>query len=139
MKRRRTAQQQSSFSRRHPRPSFANSFALSNRGRREGRASAEARGPRAKKMHGAGTTGTAGTTRPSPRDGFNAYGALSPVSGLLATVAGRIIITRQLGASIEAPGPRVFTSASQSFVGAINSRCDPMRPSHHQPDTRDDR
>src|SRR3954447_15979813 len=62
MKRRRTAQQQSLFSRRHPRPSFANSSALSNRGRREGRASAEARGPRAKKMHGAGTTGTAGTT-----------------------------------------------------------------------------
>ncbi len=60
-------------------------------GRREGRASAEARGPRAERMHGAGTTGTAGPTRPSLRDGFHAYSALSPVSGLLATVVVGII------------------------------------------------
>jgi len=40
-------------------------------GREEGRASAEARGPPAEKKQAAVTTGTAGQTRPSPRDGFN--------------------------------------------------------------------
>nr|WP_246739243.1 hypothetical protein [Bradyrhizobium aeschynomenes] len=64
-------------------------------------------------MHGAGTTGTAGQTRPSLRDGLHAYVALSSVSGLLATVTQRIIIPAGLGASIGAPGPRNFASAPQ--------------------------
>ncbi len=42
-----------------------------NGGREEGRTSAEARGPPAEKKQAAVTTGTAGQTRPSPRDGFN--------------------------------------------------------------------
>jgi hypothetical protein len=33
-------------------------------------------------MHGAGTTGSAGETRPSLRNGLTAYSALSPVTGL---------------------------------------------------------
>jgi len=83
---------------------------LPKQGRREGRVPTGTRGPRAERMHGAGTTGTAGTTRPSLRDGLHAYSVLSPVSGLLATVVVGII-TRQLGASIGAPGPHSFTSA----------------------------
>ena len=71
--------------------------------------------PVREKVHGAGTTGTAGTTRPSLRDGFHAYSALSPVSGSLATVVVGII-TRELDASLGAPGPQSFTSASASFV-----------------------
>src|SRR4051812_33726051 len=39
-----------------------------------------------KKMLAAGTTGSAETSRHSPRDGFHAYFAISSVSGLLATV-----------------------------------------------------
>ena len=63
------------------------------------------------KKQAAVTTGSA-ELRHSPRDGFHAYLALSPVSGLLATVAVRIIVTRRLDASIGAPGPRDFTSAT---------------------------
>ncbi|MGJ4931156.1 hypothetical protein ACQR1I_33845 [Bradyrhizobium sp. HKCCYLS2038] len=80
-------------------------------------------GPPAKKMQAAGTTGSAETSRHSPRDGFHAYGALSPVSGLLATVIGGIIITRQFGASLGAPGPRVFTSASCRSSASPSARC----------------
>ncbi|CCE03666.1 conserved hypothetical protein [Bradyrhizobium sp. STM 3809] len=61
-------------------------------------------------MQAAGTTGAAEITRPSLRDGFHAYGVLSPVSGSLATVASGIT-TRGFDASIGAPGPHAFTSA----------------------------
>nr|WP_244422954.1 hypothetical protein [Bradyrhizobium sp. ORS 278] len=43
------------------------------------------------KKQAAVTTGSAEITRHSPRDGFHAYVAISPVSGFLATVALRII------------------------------------------------
>ncbi|WP_244423191.1 hypothetical protein [Bradyrhizobium sp. ORS 375] len=46
-----------------------------------------------KEKQAAVTTGSAETSRHSPRDGFHAYNALSPVSGVLATVALGIIIT----------------------------------------------
>src|SRR6266702_7140113 len=36
-------------------------------------------------------TGSAETLRPSPRNGFTAYSALSPVTGFLATVASRAL------------------------------------------------
>ena len=55
---------------------------LESRGRREGRVSTDTRGPRANEMHGAGTTGSAGSTRPSLRDGLTAYSVLSLVTGL---------------------------------------------------------
>jgi hypothetical protein len=64
-----------------------------------------------RKKQAAVTTGSA-ELRHSPRDGFHAYVALSSVSGLLATVAVRIIVTRRLDASIGASGPRDFTSAT---------------------------
>ncbi|MGJ4999286.1 hypothetical protein ACQR0Z_33010 [Bradyrhizobium sp. HKCCYLS3077] len=75
------------------------------------------------KKQAAVTTGSAEITRHSPRDGFHAYVAISPVSGLVATVASRIIMTRRLSASVGAPGPRVFTSASLPFVGEHHTRC----------------
>ncbi|CCE01554.1 conserved hypothetical protein [Bradyrhizobium sp. STM 3809] len=40
-----------------------------------------------KKMQAAGTTGSAGQTRPSLRDGLNVCSALSPGTGLFAPVA----------------------------------------------------
>ncbi len=105
------------------RPSRAGRPALQERGRGECRALAAPMARLRKKMQAAGTTGSAETSRHSPRDGFHAYVALSPVSGFLATVAVRIIITRRLGASFGAPGPRVFTSASLPFVGEHEARC----------------
>jgi hypothetical protein len=41
-----------------------------------------ARGPRAKEVHGAVTTGSAGRHRHSLRNGFTAYYVLSPVNGV---------------------------------------------------------
>ncbi|WP_210161262.1 hypothetical protein, partial [Bradyrhizobium sp. ORS 285] len=80
-----------------------------------------------KKMQAAGTTGSAASTRPSLRDGLNGYGALSSVSGCLATVARAMRQhRRELDASFGAPGPRAFTSAPVSFVGMIShaaTRC----------------
>jgi hypothetical protein len=61
--------------------------------------------------------------RHSLRDSFHASFVLSPVSGLLATVISGIIITRQLGASIGAPGPHDFASAKLPFVRASKTRC----------------
>ncbi|TKW71541.1 MAG: hypothetical protein DI543_27805, partial [Bradyrhizobium icense] len=55
-----------------------------NRGRREGRAPAAPAAPCAmgsEKTH-TGLTGTARTSRPSPRNGFTAYFVLSPGNGL---------------------------------------------------------
>jgi len=81
------------------------------RGRRECRELAAPMARLRKKMQAAGTTGSAETSRHSPRDGFHVYSVLSPVYGCLATVAVGII-TRQLSASVAAPGPHDFTSAS---------------------------
>jgi len=55
---------------------------IENKGRREGRVPAGTQGPHAKNARGA-TTGDAGTSRPSLRNGFTAYGALSPGSDAL--------------------------------------------------------
>ncbi|CCD86437.1 hypothetical protein [Bradyrhizobium sp. ORS 285] len=85
------------------------------------------------KKQAAVTTGSAEITRHSPRDGFHAYVAISPVSGLVATVAPRIIMTRKLDASVGAPGPRVFTSASLPFVGEHQPAAANSQPPHHRP------
>ena len=76
---------QSSRSRGMFRPRFANSLALSpNRGRRESRVPTAPAVSCAKSCaFGAHEhTGSAETSRPSPRNGFTAYFVLSPVSGL---------------------------------------------------------
>ncbi|SMX60154.1 conserved protein of unknown function [Bradyrhizobium sp. ORS 285] len=62
-----------------------------NRGRREDRERAAPMAPVREKMHGAGTTGLAGTSRPSLRNGFTAYSVLSPGTGCLAPVASAIL------------------------------------------------
>ncbi|MGJ4993116.1 hypothetical protein ACQR0Z_01780 [Bradyrhizobium sp. HKCCYLS3077] len=96
-------------------------------------------GPPATKKQAAVTTGSAEITRHSPRDGFHAYVAISPVSGLLATVTLRLIMTTELDASIGAPGPRVFTSASLPFVGERKARCSKLAATASPPACRDDR
>src|SRR6266545_2997939 len=53
-------------------------------------------------------TGSAETLRPSLRNGFTAYFALSPVNGLLATVAAPDMGLAQLDASTAASGPHDF-------------------------------
>ncbi|MEA2808131.1 MAG: hypothetical protein QOJ17_2272 [Rhodospirillaceae bacterium] len=75
------------------RPSFSFHFRpLQIRGRREDRVRAAPAVSCAKctKENAHEHTGSAETLRPSPRNGFTAYSALSPVTGFLATVAMRI-------------------------------------------------
>jgi hypothetical protein len=50
--------------------------------------------------------------RHSLRNGFTAYNALSPVIGLLATVAPKKLASREHDASAEASGPHVFAVRS---------------------------
>jgi hypothetical protein len=54
-------------------------------------------------------TGSAETLRPSPRNGFTAYFALSLVTGFLATIAReKRLLPKELDASIGAPEPHDF-------------------------------
>src|SRR6266850_3341441 len=94
------------------RPRFASSFALFEiRGRREDRVLAAPAVSRAicanKNAHE--HTGSAGTLRPSLRNGFTAYSELSPVNGSFATVARERRASRELDASTAASGPHDFT------------------------------
>jgi hypothetical protein len=59
------------------------------------------------KMHGAGTTGSAGNTRPSLRDGLTAYSALSPGTGLFCPRHSQSAhcALQDFSASVGAPGP----------------------------------
>ena len=56
--------------------------------------------------------GHTGNTRHSPRNGFTAYFALSPVIGLFVTVTSRTH-PRDLNASVEASGPHDFAVRKQ--------------------------
>src|SRR5690242_14243388 len=76
------------------------------RGRREGRASTDTRGPRATKKHGEGTTGFSRITRPSLRDGFTPYTCSPQEPGFLAPVASRSFCSLDL--SVGRPGPHDF-------------------------------
>ena len=68
-----------------------------------------------KEKQAAVTTGSAETTGIPRATVLTLIRALLGVPGLLATVASGII-SRRLGASVGAPGPRDFTSASSAFV-----------------------
>src|SRR5881275_2383078 len=57
-------------------------------------------------------TGPAESIRPSLRNGFTAYSALSPVNGFLATVAAPDMGLAQLDASTAASGPHDFAVRS---------------------------
>ena len=91
-----------------------------------------------KKMQAAGTTGSAGATRPSLRDGFHAYGALSSVRRLSGH-------RHRRGSS-----PPIWhqhrdagTTRFHVRIAIVRrrdlSRCDPTQPSHHRPTFRNDR
>src|SRR5437764_15417757 len=77
-------------------------------------------------------TGSAETARPSPRNGFTAYIALPPVSGLCCHRRRRDT-SRQLSASIAAPGPHDFAVRLGVFVRRDHSSLTPKRPSHPAP------
>jgi len=76
--------------------------------------------------------------RPSLRDGFTAYSALSSGTGL-SCPRRRAIISRDLtsasGGQDHTPSP----SAPASFVRVHKARATPPRPSHPAPNVRDDR
>ena len=67
-----------------------------------------ARGPRAKKVHGAVTTGSAGRHRHSLRNGVTAYTALSPVNGVCLPPLPGPHRQARMDATVAAPGPHGF-------------------------------
>ena len=93
------------------------------------------------KKHAAVTTGSAGNTQPSLRNGFTAYtysprgpGCLAPVTRERSTRA-----SRALGLSVGRPGPHDF--AVRDHVIRPRKACALMssRPSHPASNARDDR
>ena len=98
------------FSRRDAPEVMLKSFALQKRGRREDRVRAAPAVPRAscRKQNAHEHTGSAETLRPSPRNGFTAYNALSPVSRALLPPLLRQNESTQRDASLRASGPRDF-------------------------------
>src|SRR6266702_5635185 len=64
-------------------------------------------------------TGSAETLRPSPRNGFTAYSALSPVTGFLATVAPRALpqdLTPASGRQNHTPSPSASRAVRQRHI-----------------------
>ncbi len=112
------------------------------------REGAEKAGPRLrpvarllKRMQAAGTTGTAGQIRPSPRDGFTVSFVLSLGIGSLAPItrACRHSNDRELDLSVERPGPHDFAvrngsrssgTAVTSIATLLNVRDDAYVPLH---------
>src|SRR5712671_1443935 len=84
------------------------------------------------------TTGSARSTRPSPRNGFTVSFVLSPVERACCH-RHRRDTSRQLSASIAAPGPHDFAVRFGVFVRRANAHLTPKRPSHPAPNVRDDR
>src|SRR5207247_2312924 len=111
---------------------------LQNRGRRESRVPTAPAVSCAKRtvIDAHEHTGSAETARPSPRNGFTAYFVLSPVSGLCCHRRRRDT-SRQLSASIAAPGPHDFAVRLRSVVCA----CAPETKAStaFQPTHREDR
>jgi hypothetical protein len=75
-------------------------------------------------------TGSAESIRPSLRNGFTAYFALSPVTGFLATVIPEKLASQKLDASIGASGPHDFAvRVSHARLRDISvHRIPPQRP-----------
>src|SRR5438067_5078506 len=78
------------------------------------------------------------TLRHPLRNGFTAYFVLSPVSGLFCHRRRRDT-SRQLSASIAAPGPHDFAVRLGVFVRCEKIHLTPKRPPHSGPTHRDDR
>jgi hypothetical protein len=94
---------EAAFPRRDSARAVLRSWPSKDRGRREGRVSTDPHGPRAIRKHGEGRK-----TRPSLRDGFNAYSALYPGPGLLAAIIA-LKTSARLVASVGATEPHDFT------------------------------
>jgi hypothetical protein len=73
-------------------------------------------------------TGSAESIRPSLRNGFTAYNALSQVTGFFATFAPKKLASRELDASVGASGPHDFAVRISTF-----RQIAPSRPSHPTP------
>src|SRR5207247_9904242 len=117
------------------RPSDANSLPPSQkRGRRECRMRAAPAVSYAKvRKNGAHEhTGSAEAVRHPLRNGFTAYIALSPVERACCHRRRRDT-SRQLSASIAAPGPHDFAVRLGVFVRCDHSHLTPKRPSHPAP------
>ncbi len=115
------AKYESAFSRRDPPESCFNLPPSKHRGRRESRVRAAPAVSCAKcaQKHAHEHTGSAESIRPSLRNGFTAYSALSPVTGFVATVAPekRSLLTNLT----PAPGRQDHTT-SPSASAALVSR-----------------
>jgi hypothetical protein len=98
------------------------------RGRREGRVPAAPMAPVRSKKHGVGTTGSDGINRPSLHNGFTAYSALSPGTGLDCPRHLRIV-TANLASASGGQDHAPLPSASASFVRTRSCASLP-RPSH---------
>ena len=85
-------------------------------------------------MYAHALSGHTGITRHSPRNGFTAYNALSPVTGFLATVIPEKLASQELDASVGASGPHDF-----AVRNLRRSSKAPLRPPHPAPNVRDDR
>jgi hypothetical protein len=105
---------------------------LLKRGRRESRTPTAPAAPCAessKRMH-TGLTGTAETSRLSPRNGFTAYTCSPRGSGLSCPRCQRQTC-RQRGARVAAPGPHDFAGRCQTFRPVKRSpdaSCGPSQP-----------
>ncbi len=111
-------------------------MSLRSKQRAQGRPGAgHTHGPRARKMHGAGTTGTTGAFRPSLRDGF--HGVLRALPGdralLPPSPARAVKQQRGLDLSVERPGPHDFSVRKDAGRLPTSSQ-----PPHPCPDVRDD-
>ncbi len=122
----------SSLSRRNQRPSHDGLVPSPSRGRREGRVLAAPMAPVREEVHGAGTTGLAGASRPSLRDGLRLIRALLGdrlSCPHVATTRKRVA----LGISTGMPGPHDFTVRIDAIRPTASTR-----PPHPAPDVRDD-
>ncbi|MEH2570545.1 hypothetical protein V1289_010172 [Bradyrhizobium sp. AZCC 2289] len=118
------------------RPSFASfSTLVKCRGRREDRVRAAPAVSCAKctKENAHEHTGSAETLRPSPRNGFTAYSALSPVTGFLATVIPEKFLLTNLA---PASGRQDHTTSPSASATLVSRR---LRVHRIPPRVRDDR
>ena len=93
-----------------------------------------------KEVHAAVTTGSAETSRHSPRDGWNGCFAFSPVPGLSGhRPSCDAKHQHEVDISVGISGPRDLTVRIVLFVGADKPRCNTDTPTTSRLNVRDDR